>query len=141
MIVPCIAPSWLYASGQQDAAGRAPFAEDLQRVERVAGPAELQAHQQHQAEAEEKEAERGEAVLHADPFVIGGEDVLADERLLMTGELVLLLFFLADADRFLEKLLRVIRVEPLGSYSELSSLSHVPPASVRSGVSGIGGRG
>src|SRR4029079_2027265 len=98
----------------------APFAEDFEDAEGVARLGELQTHQQHQAEAEEEEAQRGHAVLDADPLVVDGEDVLAEERLLVAVT-VLGLFFLADAHRIAEQPLRVIRVEPLLAYPELPS--------------------
>jgi hypothetical protein len=37
----------------------------------------LPSHQQHEAKAEKQETERGKAVLQADDFMIGGENVLA----------------------------------------------------------------
>ena len=104
--------------GEHDAAGRAALAENLEDRPRLAGRGELQSHQQHQAEAEEQEAERRHPVLDADPFVIGGEDVFADERLVMRFAVRAVLFFL-HAHRFAKNLLRVTRIEPLLAYSDL----------------------
>ena len=41
----------------------------------LSGMADLPAHQQHEAEAEKHEKQRGDAVLNADDFVVGGKDV------------------------------------------------------------------
>ena len=46
----------------------------------------LPAHQHHQDETEQQEQQRGEAVLDADDFVVGGENVFAPEtRLVVMG--------------------------------------------------------
>ena len=105
--------------GKHHAAGRAAFAEDLENRPRLAGRGELQSHQQHQAEAEEQEAERRHPVLNPDPLVIGGEDVFADEGLVMLFTMRAVFFF-TKSNRFAQQLLRVTGVEPLLAYSELS---------------------
>ena len=49
---------------------------------------DLPAHHQHQAEAEQQENQRRQAVLDADDLVIGGEDVLAPEARLFVMRFV-----------------------------------------------------
>ena len=44
---------------------------------------DLPAHQQHQEKPEQHEAQRDEAVLDADDFVVGGENVFAPETRLV----------------------------------------------------------
>ncbi len=108
--------------GEKDAAGGAALAEDFHEAECVAGPSELQTHQQHQEEAEQQEAEGRHPILDADPFVVDGEDVLADEGLLVSSMTRVL--FLLDAHRLAEKLLRVARVHPLFTDPELTFRCH-----------------
>src|SRR5438105_7136699 len=109
---------------KEDATRRAAFTEKLECAECVARPAELQPHQDHQAETEEQKAQRGDSVLDADPLVIGRENVLSPERKRVTGDAMLLLFLLAQANGLAKKFLRVVRVQPLRSDSELFSLRH-----------------
>jgi hypothetical protein len=45
----------------------------------LAGMGDLPAHQQHEAEAEEHEEQRRDAVLHADHLVVGGKDIFPPE--------------------------------------------------------------
>src|SRR5438445_9404016 len=100
---------------KEDATRRAAFTEKLERAECVSRPAELQPHQDHQAETKEQKAHRRDPVLDADPLVIGREDVLSPERERVTGDAMLLLLLLAKADRLAKKFLGVVRVQPLRS--------------------------
>ena len=53
---------------------------------RLARVGDLPAHDHHQAEAEQQETQRGDAILNADDLVVGGEDIRAPEpRLLVVG--------------------------------------------------------
>ena len=53
---------------------REPFADHRQRLARIR---QLPAHHHHQAKAEEQEKQPGDAVLDADDFVVGGENVFS----------------------------------------------------------------
>ena len=55
------------------------FQQGTDEGDRDARMRDLPPHQNHQAESEQHEAERGQAVLDADDFVVGGENVFLPE--------------------------------------------------------------
>ena len=117
-------PELVVSLRQQHAARRAILAEDFHEAESVSGPAELQAHQDHQTETEQQEAKRCESVLQSDPLVIGGEHVALPPRLHVTFDAMPLLLLISNADRVAEQPLGVVGVQPLVPDSELFSLCH-----------------
>src|SRR5258708_31973551 len=115
--------------GEQNPARCARLAEQLHDAERLPRPPELQAHQDHQTETEQQEAEGGEAILDADPLVVRGEDIAANPRLMMPAVRALLIVH--DTKRLAERPVRFISVHPLRTYPDLSSQSHVLALSFR----------